>query len=51
MGPGMVYFTNPLTVHLESKRIPGIPENEDGGRELLQLYLNYEGKRNLNEKK
>ncbi|MGB4157498.1 MAG: nuclease-related domain-containing protein [Caldicoprobacterales bacterium] len=48
---GMVYFTNPTsTVHLESKRIPVFSENEDGGRELYNYILNYEGKRNLNEK-
>lgn len=45
---GVVYFTNPsYTVHLESKKIPVFSESEDGGKELYNYILNYEGKRNL----
>lgn len=48
---GMVYFTNPAsTVHLESKKIPVFSENEDGGREIYNYILNYENKRDLDEK-
>ena len=47
----MVYFTNPAsTVHLESKKIPVFSENEDGGREIYNYILNYENKRDLDEK-